>query len=202
MNTMRRFTPLLLLAAVAVPAHAQGWSINPNATLNSSIYAANQVRWILTYNGTSSIFVDMVQTRFSSDNGGNQTVSVDLVAGSVVRSGTFTASTNWAGISFPVFKLDPGTQVQITFSGVAGLGRNATNGGLTANSEQADEFWWKINDNSPWTQGQTTNARPVLDFSGPQNVVPEPMTVALLGSGLAMVGGASLVRRRKDRSDG
>lgn len=207
MNTRRTAALLLLATMVSSTAHAQGWSINANSPLDTRIYRSNVVKWQLTYNGASSIFVDMVQTRFSSAGAGNQSVTMDLLAGAISRSGTFTASTNWAGISFGAFQLDPGTTLELTLTGVAGLGRNTTTGALDPLSTPADAFHWKLAAADNWSAGDANMARPTLAFSGPEfglmeaqdTVTPEPMSMALLGSGLAGIGGARILRRRKDQ---
>lgn len=206
------FALSVVFLGLAGEANAQGnstpWEINPTANLNTRRYISHNVRWVITYNGQGSVFLDGLSTRFSSVEP-NRTVGFSLVASNgVTRSGSFTAVGNgWSGTSFDRFHLTPGNgrngvapSVEVTFFGVNGLGRNSTNGVFEPGSEKVDAFYWQLTPDAAWVLGSNDNSRPSIKFTGPGDqvgVVPEPSTYALMGTGLGLV--ALVARRRKQK---
>lgn len=200
-----------LMMAAAGPAGAQV-QIDVNATqpLNPFFYKRpSSAGWYFT--PTSTFFLNTIQTRFNPAAGTNvnRTVTVELwsnrpaVGGSLLRSGGFQSSTAmgvFGGGTFAPILLQAGIQYFIGFRNVQGLGVNYT---TAPGSQSLGPLYFSLgpvftDDLYERSSSSGDSGNPELRLIGTQSTtVPEPMTMTLLATGLAAMGGASYLRRRK-----
>lgn len=194
----------LILAGRPVAAQQVLVGVNEDATPVCCAWGPYTVGW--EYTPSTGFFLNAVQTRFglsSSYTYAPRDVTLQVragVNGTVLRSATFASSASvadWVGGTFEELLLDAGSTYFISFSNVAftaggALGVNAVS------AAPADGFgalrYGYAEDGT--VSSSTTGYAPILRLSGAEaSVAPEPVSMALLGTGLAGVG--ALRRRRR-----
>lgn len=175
----RFFGAIFFLLSIAPRAGADVLfdSINAAAnTSNATFTSSNQdFGWIYTAKATFSFTA--LQTKFHSAD--NRTVTVEIFTvdqsgqGTMVRTGTLTASTSLSGAGFEALTVPAGTTIFIGMRNLAGLGVNLTadNGAVTL-----DTLSDSVGDGSYGTtvQGGSSPILLLFESDGPQPVVTSP----------------------------
>ena len=211
-----RFSQFVLGAVLMAPlsnARAQTVQIdvNPTATLSGKFSKASSIGWYFT--PTSTFFLNAIRTRFNPNQGTNvdRSVSIEVwsktpaTGGSLLRSTSFQSNTalgQFGGGGFAQILLQSGIQYFIGFRNIQGLGRNTTRD-LGAWSLGPSYYSLGPVFTNDQYEIQTPdrgieNDHPSLELIGTDvSTVPEPMTMTLMATGLAVMGGATVLRRRK-----
>lgn len=204
-----------VLAAALVPATlaAQPVQVDINTTysLAGGFYRyASSVGWYFT--PSSTFFLTAIQTRFNPAAGPNvdRSVSVELwndrpaVGGSILASGSFQSNSAlgvFGGAGFAPVLLQAGIQYFIGFRNVQGLGYNYTRDpGAQSLGPQYYSLGPIFTDDNYGSGGVSgpEQGSPNLILTGYDvSTVPEPMTMVLLATGLAAMGGVGLIKRRR-----
>lgn len=212
-----KFARLLCAAALlgsAASANAQVQvNVNPTSVLNNGYFRnVSSIGWYFT--PTSTFFLNAIQTRFNPSAGTNvdRTVTAELwtktpaTGGALLRSGNFQSNSAlgfFGGGSFSNFLLQSGVQYFIGFRNLQGLGHNFTHDPLAQSLGPplfslgpvfSDDQYERQAPNHPGD-----DAKPSIRLIGQVSTVPEPVTMTLLATGLAVMGGATLLRRRARR---
>jgi hypothetical protein len=212
MNFRRILAGLALATAATVPAAAQVQiNINTGST-NSNGYHVNRSSIGWYYTPSTTFFLLAINTRFNASAGTNvnRTVTAELwsnrpaIGGSLLASGNFQSNSALGvlgGGSFSPILLQAGVTYFIGFRNVQGLGVNWT-GDPSAIFLGARYF-----SNGPvfiddtYEKVASGEVAPIIQLVGRQtSVVPEPMSMTLLATGLVGMGAVGYFKRRKDRS--
>ena len=184
----------LLLLSSAIPARAGtvvADSVNAErATYSSMTWGVAEGGWFYTP-GHSYELVG-IETKFDTTDGRTVTVEVwdehPEDGGVVLRTDSFTASTDFAGISFAGLTLTAGEDFFVGFRGVKYLGVNITE---DAGATVMDPF--RCGETSvgayPDEEVGYNSGKPILRFLAPEPI-PEP-------AGLGLIGAALLALRRR-----
>ena len=205
---LKRFAAAVAVGALvpaALLAQPVQVDVNPASALQAKQFTnISSIGWYFT--PTSTFFLNAIQTRFNPARGTNvdRTVSVELwsdrptMGGSLLRSANFQSNSAlgmFGGGAFAPILFQSGIQYFIGFRNVQGMGVNYTKDPL-ALSLGFEYFSLApvAGDNFDLVGDRRS---PSLRLIGSQvSTVPEPMTMTLLATGLAAMGGVGLVRRR------
>jgi hypothetical protein len=196
------------LAVLAVPARAQVQvDINTNVP-NANAYFTTQSSMGWYFTPSSSFFLTALQTRFNSTQGsnGNRLVTAEIwsnrpaVGGSLIASGAFQSNSALGilgGASFNSLLLQAGIQYFIGFRNVQGLGVNFAFNPSTSLGPRYFSRGPNFTDDR-YERSASEEGAPILRLVGTEStVVPEPMTMTLLATGLVGIGAAGYIKRRR-----
>jgi hypothetical protein len=193
--------------AVGAPLVAEPvqYTFNGSATPDCCAYVFYSVGW--EYTASTDFFLSAIHTRFG--RGPNITtylereVTVQVrtgINGTILRSASFTSSSSadeWVGGSFDELSLLSGDRIFIQFLNVGRIGEDGwlgTNVVAQSSGSPFSGMYWSL-----YTSTITSSASghdPIMRLTGTEaTVVPEPVTMILLGTGLAGIG--ALRRRRR-----
>ena len=202
----------LALQAAPLAAQSTQVGINSNAVLGNFSYARiSSVGWYWT--PSSTFFLTSIQTKFNPAVGtnANRPVTVELwsnrptLGGSLLASAAFQSNIalgNMGGGVFAPFLVQSGMQYFIGFRNVQGLGVNYTMDNSVPSFGNVYISYGPRYDRNLYHIESDPIRKPILQIDG--NVgstaitpVPEPLTMTLLATGLLVLGGLTLIRRRQ-----
>lgn len=195
-------TIVFLVAGVSIAgqgAHAGVVdSINEFAGPSSSDWAVPELGWF--YTPAFDYELDGIETKFRTSDG--RTVDVQLYAGftpgtggTLLRSGSFVpVADDFSGASFAQVGLVAGQSYFVAFRDVAEMGANNT---MDSGAVNLGQVFFSIDPADNFSHAQSgAVAQPIIRFLGPGSSVAEPISVLLLGLGLAALGLCEVRKRR------
>ena len=169
----------------------EGWNID--ATPSTSSWVATNVAWKYT----PSLTYDLSRVEFYSAGADRTDMTIELRSdnnnypGSVLTSGTFDHITtrSWQGADLTPYAVTQGEEYWVTFWPSNGLQVH-----ITFDQDSTPIFFRGgfANDPTIYTNSQN-NYKPMVKFYGDDNIIPEPVTMSLMGIGLL---GFGIIKRR------